>query len=126
MFSGDEMIITHKEIDGGEYILVNNFFNPEKSKEYLDKLLGEIEWTQEYIKMYGKEFPVPRLSAWYGERNMTYTYSGITHEAIAWNDVLLEIKKKIEESYNYNFTSVLLNLYRNGNDSVSWHADDEK
>ena len=36
------------------------------------------------------------------------------------------IKEKIEKVTSSKFNSVLLNLYRDGNDSVDWHSDNEK
>ena len=38
---------------------------------------------------------------------------------------MLEIREKIEKISKSKFNSVLLNLYRSGSDSVSWHSDDE-
>lgn len=43
-----------------------------------------------------------------------------------WILSLLSIKKRIEKVAESNFNSVLANLYRNGQDYVSWHSDDEK
>ncbi len=69
---------------------------------------------------------MPRLTAWYGDEGRTYAYSGIVQTPIPWNDTLLTIKNRIEPLSNTIFNSVLLNRYRNGNDSVSWHSDDER
>lgn len=90
---------------------------------YFDKLKSEIEWKHEDVTLYSKTYPLPRLTAWYGERG--YTYSGISASIRPWTDALLEIKNKIENVSKYSFDGVLLNLYRNGRDSVSWHSDDE-
>jgi alkylated DNA repair dioxygenase AlkB len=68
---------------------------------------------------------LPRLTAWYGDPAKTYVYSGITVRSLEWIAPLLEIKRRIEGVSDYSFNSVLLNRYRNGSDSVSWHADDE-
>ena len=75
--------------------------------------------------MYGKSHPLPRLTAWYGDMNKTYTYSGIPMTPNLWNTELIQIKKKVDQYTKINFNSVLLNYYRSGNDSVSWHSDDE-
>jgi alkylated DNA repair dioxygenase AlkB len=92
----------------------------------MEFLKDKINWNQDYIKIFGKTHPVPRLTAWYGDRNKTYTYSGISMTSKNWNTELLEIKEKVEQYANFNFNSVLLNFYRSGNDSNSWHSDDEK
>jgi alkylated DNA repair dioxygenase AlkB len=82
-------------------------------------------WVQENIKLYGKLIPVPRLTAWYGDAGKTYRYSGITVTPMPWSPLLLQLKTQVEEASATQFNSVLLNLYRNERDSVSWHADDE-
>ncbi len=66
------------------------------------------------------------MTAWYGDNDKPYSFSGITLNPNNWTSELTEIKKKIETMCNVNFNSVLLNLYRNGQDSISWHTDAEK
>ncbi|SVD19043.1 uncharacterized protein METZ01_LOCUS371897 [marine metagenome] len=105
---------------------VKNYFNEEESTYFFKSLKDKIKWKQDYIKFFGKSHPLPRLTAWYGDRNKTYTYSGIPMTPNLWNTVLLEIKKIVDQYAKINFNSVLLNYYRSGNDSVSWHSDDEK
>lgn len=84
-----------------------------------------IEWKQDKIKLFGKTMPLPRLTAWYGDPNRSYTYSGITSHPIPWNRELLVIKQQIEQATSTAFNSVLMNWYRDGNDSMGWHADNE-
>jgi alkylated DNA repair dioxygenase AlkB len=122
-------IMKHPElvkIQDGEYMYIPNFFNKQKSDYFFDALLKRIEWKQEEMKMYGKLLKFPRLTAWYGDNNKPYSFSGINLNPTIWNDELLQIKKTIEPKCNGIFNSVLLNLYRNGNDSISWHTDAEK
>ena len=76
--------------------------------------------------MYGKEIYVPRYSAWYADENKSYTYSGTTFKPKKWNKGLLYIKERIENTLNLSFNSVLMNWYRDGEDWMGWHADDEK
>ena len=104
---------------------VKNFFNEEESIYFMNTLKDEIKWKQDYISFFGKSHPLPRLTAWYGDRNKTYTYSGIPMTPNPWNTELLEIKNKVDQYAKIHFNSVLLNCYRTGNDSVSWHSDDE-
>lgn len=87
--------------------------------------LRRIDWRQEHIVLYGQRRALPRLTAWHGDPGTTYTYSGLTAVASPWLPVLLEIRARIERVSGAAFNSVLLNLYRDGADSVSWHADDE-
>ena len=102
------------------------FFSREKSLNFLPQLLDTIKWKQNTIKMYGKENPVPRLEAWYGDPGKSYAYSGIRMEPNPWTDELREIKRSIEAEVEISFNSVLINYYRDGQDRVAWHSDDEK
>ena len=87
-----------------------------------------IRWKQDYISMYGKRHPLPRLTAWYGEPGTSYKYSGIQSTANDWtnNKGLQYLRGQIEALARVEFNSVLLNWYRGGSDKISWHADDEK
>lgn len=86
-------------------------------------LMREVAWRQEIATIMGRRVPVPRLTAWYGEAG--YVYSGIRHEAAPLTPALLELRAIAARLAGQPFNSVLLNLYRHGRDSVSWHADDE-
>jgi alkylated DNA repair dioxygenase AlkB len=110
----------------GEVFYLPDFFTKEESKVFYNALLQNIEWQQDKIKLFGKTHDVPRLTALYGNADKPYTYSGITMKPTAWLPELLEIKKKIETVAQVDFTTVLLNLYRTGKDSMGWHSDDEK
>ena len=113
-------------IQNGEYLFYPNFFTKSESDMFLQKLIFEIEWKQESMNMYGKKINFPRLTAWYGDNDKPYSFSGITLSPKVWNEELDSIKSKIETIAKVNFNSVLLNRYRDGNDSISWHADAEK
>jgi alkylated DNA repair dioxygenase AlkB len=102
------------------------FFSRKNSLFFLPQLLDTIKWKQNTIKMYGKENPVPRLEAWYGDPEKSYAYSGIRMEPTPWTDELQEIKRSIEAKAAISFNSVLINYYRDGQDRVAWHSDDEK
>ncbi len=102
------------------------FYDKVESDKIFKTLLETIKWKQDKIVMYGKELLLPRLSAWYGDNNKPYTYSGITLNPLPWTDELLQIKEKIETKTRVKFTSVLLNRYRDGQDYVGWHSDAEK
>lgn len=113
-------------IPNGEYIYLPNFFTKSESDKYFQVLKDNILWKQESMNMYGKQVMFPRLTAWYGDNDKPYSFSGITLKPHSWSKELLEIKNKIEPISNTHFNSVLLNQYRNGNDSISWHTDAEK
>ncbi len=129
LFSTEEQEKTFEVISlqDGEILFMRNFFTPTEAKNYFELLQNNINWKQEEVKFYGKTFPVPRKTAWYGYEGFNYSYSGITCFPEIWTNELLEIKKEIEKFIpDEDFTSVLLNLYNNGNDKMGWHADDEK
>lgn len=86
--------------------------------------------------MYGKVIPFPRLMAWYGESGSNYRFSGKTYDPNPLSPLLIDIKTNLESAIRNHitlgaifpkqgFNSVLLNWYRGGNDSMSWHSDDE-
>lgn len=112
-------------IPDGEVIVYRNLFDDLESNQLFKKLLSSIKWRQDKMKIFGKEVDLPRLTAWYGDEDKSYTYSGIPMNPESWTPTLIKIKERIEEVANVEFNSVLVNLYRNGKDSVSWHSDDE-
>ena len=129
LFSTEEQEKTFEVISlqDGEILFMRNFFTPTESKNYFELLQNNINWKQEEVKFYGKTFPVPRKTAWYGYEGFNYSYSGINCYPEIWTKELMEIKYKIERFIpDEDFTSVLLNLYSNGNDKMGWHSDDEK
>jgi alkylated DNA repair dioxygenase AlkB len=103
-----------------------NFLNKEKADLLLEKLLKEVPWQQQNIKLFGKEIPQPRLTAFYAEQGISYTYSGLQLKPKNFSTELWELKQKTQELSGYDFNTCLANLYRRGNDSMGWHADDEK
>ncbi len=113
-------------LENGEYIHISSFFDSKIADNYLDVFKSRIQWKQESMNMYGKKVLFPRLTSWYGESDKAYSFSGIKLNPNPWIDELIEIKKMIEPLCEVEFNSVLLNLYRDGNDSISWHTDAEK
>ena len=103
-----------------------NFFDLEQSKMLFYKLQNEIPWQQDNITVFGKTHLQPRLTSLFGNEGKPYSYSNITMQPNSWNPLLMFIKNEIEEVCNENFTTVLLNQYRDGKDSNGWHADNEK
>ncbi|WP_080778063.1 alpha-ketoglutarate-dependent dioxygenase AlkB family protein [Chryseobacterium phocaeense] len=113
-------------ISNGEYLFLPNFFSELESNFYFKKLRKDTFWKQESMKMYGKHILFPRLTAWYGDNDKPYSFSGITLTPNSWTKELLDIKNSIQLIAGVEFNSVLLNLYRDENDSISWHSDAEE
>lgn len=110
----------------GELYLVNKFYQPYETQKLFKILLHNLAWQQEQIFLYGRWANVPRLMSWYGDEGAEYQYSGVNHQPLPWTDALFSVKQKIESCYQHSFNSVMANLYRNGNDSMGCHADNEK
>ena len=110
----------------GEAYLYREAFNQKESTALFRALKNNIAWRQDEIKMFGKFIKQPRLTAWYGDTYLKYTYSGLTLHASPWLNELLAIKQKIESIDDNQYNSCLLNLYRDGEDYMGWHQDNEK
>lgn len=91
----------------------------------LEEVMQNIIWRNDFITMYGKTHPLPRLTAWHGEKGLEHTYSNIKMISPGWTPILEDIRNKLEADLKTKFNSVLVNYYRDGNDHMSYHADDE-
>ncbi|MES2811323.1 MAG: alpha-ketoglutarate-dependent dioxygenase AlkB [Bacteroidota bacterium] len=103
-----------------------NFISTEEANSLFEKLKTEIPWQQDTITVYGKNHLQPRLTALFGNEGKPYGYSNIIMQPHNWNPLLMFLKEAVEKVCEENFTTVLLNYYRNGQDSNGWHADNEK
>ena len=97
----------------------------EQAQTLFRRLLSETPWQSDRIQVFGKWYDQPRLTALYGEAGKPYTYSGIQMQPHPFTPTLAALKQKTEQLAEHSFSSCLLNLYRNGEDSNGWHADDE-
>lgn len=116
----------HFDLKEADIIYYPNFYSFLEANSIFEKLLNEIPWQQDDIKVYGKVYAQPRLTALFGNDGKPYSYSNIKMQPHPWNLILQKMKFQIENVIAENFTTVLLNLYRNGKDSNGWHADNEK
>ncbi len=102
-----------------------DFLNKNEAEWYFNLLLDKVQWQQDDITVFGKTYKQPRLTALYADNEKSYTYSNITMHPKVFTKELLELKNKVEEISKVEFTTCLLNLYRDGNDSNGWHTDNE-
>ena len=123
LFKSEPVVL---DLPDAEIIYYPQFFDKEQSDLIYTELLQDIAWQQDNITIFGKTHPQPRLTALYGNEGKPYSYSNITMQPHHWNSLLQKIKYYIEETTGYQFTTVLLNQYRDGKDSNGWHADNEK
>lgn len=110
-------------IEDGQLALMRQLPLPWTNAEVFGRLLNETPWRQESVVVYGKRHLQPRLTAWYGEAS--YTYSGLRLDPLPWTPLLLAIRTALEAASGRRFNSVLLNRYRDGQDSMGMHSDDE-
>ena len=92
---------------------------------WLQILRSQVRWRSETITLFGRQQPVPRQVAWYGAAGLSYRYSGIAHSTAGWPKHLAELNGLVKQLTGANYNFVLLNRYRDGSDSMGWHADDE-
>ena len=104
---------------------VPDFLSPTRSDQLLAQSLVEIVWAQDHINLFGKSMPVPRMSAWFSSISATYQYSGLVHQPHEMPDFVGELLHEVVRRTGINFNSILVNLYRDGTQSMGWHADDE-
>jgi alkylated DNA repair dioxygenase AlkB len=123
LFPQDKIVF---DLPDAEIEYHSSLFNSEKSKELFELLKNEIPWQQDEITVFGKKHLQPRLTSLFGNDGKPYGYSNIIMQPNKWNPLLMFIKEEIESVCNENFTTVLLNYYRDGKDSNGWHADNEK
>jgi alkylated DNA repair dioxygenase AlkB len=102
------------------------FLTASESARLLQNFLQQTPWRQDNLRFGGKMVAVPRLQAWYGNATSHYGYSGLRLSPLPWTAVLSGLRERIETVLKLPFNSVLLNYYRDGNDSVAWHSDDER
>lgn len=103
-----------------------SFFDEDFALKMYASLMENTPWRSDFIKVFGKVYPQPRLTALYANNGKSYSYSSISMKPLPFTTDLSLIKEKIEKILHVKFTTCLLNLYRDGKDSNGWHADNEK
>ncbi len=107
---------------GGDVVLVHEAFqNPD---QLFDDIVTSTSWRQEEITVFGRKYPMPRQTYWMGD--VAYAYSGLANPPATVSDPVARAWHQVEEMCQTTYNGVLLNLYRDGRDSMGWHADDEK
>jgi alkylated DNA repair dioxygenase AlkB len=107
--------------DGGRLLYDPVFYTPIEADTLFAWLRANIPWRQEAV--HGR--PLPRLNAWFSDAGLKYSYSGVSHLGSGWAPQVAEIKRRLEEATGTAFNSLLLNLYRDGRDSIGFHTDAE-
>lgn len=108
-----------------ELQLIENFYDAEECRRFLDYFLRRHDWPDNRYAFAGRQFILPRLQTWHADAGIRYSYSNNLLATRPWTDVLLAIRAKVESRVVHRFNSVLVNYYRDGDDFVGWHADNE-
>ncbi|MEJ2755945.1 MAG: alpha-ketoglutarate-dependent dioxygenase AlkB [Gammaproteobacteria bacterium] len=109
----------------GEVYFVPAFLDEVEAESYFHRLSMEINWRQRPVVVFGRTVMQPRMTAWYADSGVSIHYSGLTELPKPWTPTLLTLKTMAEAWSGCSFNGVLLNLYRNGEDALGWHSDDE-
>jgi alkylated DNA repair dioxygenase AlkB len=114
------------EMPDADVSILHQIEMPLPYDQIMRKLVDQTIWRQEKVRIYGKEHQQPRLVSLYGDPGKKYDYSGISLHPLPWTDLLREIRRRVEDCTDARFNAVFLNLYRDHNDSMGFHSDDEK
>lgn len=112
-------------LSGAQVRYYPNWLKAKHASDLFQHFVKQLEWQQPTIRLYGKEHLIPRLQAWYGDPNAQYEYSKMLLKPLDWEPRLFRLKEACEQVAKVEFNSVLANYYRNGQDSMGMHADDE-
>lgn len=109
----------------GRLRLLEHWLAAESASRLFDRLHAEIDWQARTIRMFGRVVEQPRRIAFQGDAGVVYRYSGDDYHARPWHPSVETLRDRLAEEFGTVFNSVLINLYRDGADSMGWHADDE-
>jgi alkylated DNA repair dioxygenase AlkB len=102
------------------------FISADQADILLAEIIAQVQWQQAELKIYGRNVLTPRLTCWMGDAGASYVYSNTQFHPLPWILPIVGIKNRIESATGHTFNSVLLNYYRDGQDAMGWHSDDEK
>jgi alkylated DNA repair dioxygenase AlkB len=115
-----------QSLPGADLLFYPNWIKPGFADSLLKILRENIIWECHRIKIFGREVDSPRLSCWIGDAGASYVYSQTRFEPHPWAPELQALRLRLQSEFESGFNSVLANLYRNGQDSMGWHSDDER
>lgn len=113
------------DLPDAQLYLYRQWLPEQEARTAFTQLWQELAWEQSVLSMYGRKIPIPRLNAWYGDAGCHYGYSGQSLTLHAWHPLLEYWRQRLRQLLDWPCNSVLANAYRDGDDSVAWHSDDE-
>lgn len=112
--------------DDGRAELFPGFLAPADADALFDSLLASVPWEQARLIVFGRRVEEPRMSSWFAPEGMDYVYSNTSRTAHPMLPGIDTLREHISAFTGARFNSVLANLYRDGNDRLGWHADNEE
>jgi alkylated DNA repair dioxygenase AlkB len=125
LFAGAPAAIEILQLPDATLRFQHDFYAPDFCRQALAELTNQTAWRHEQIVLFGKKHWQPRLVAAHGDPGTAYRYSGLTLPMHDWTPLLSQIRQAVEQAAGRSFNSVLLNFYRDEQDSMGWHSDDE-
>lgn len=111
----------------GDFCVAQNFWSGDEPDSLFARLRDEVAWSQHEITLFGRRIKSPRLSAWYGDADARYGYSGMVYDPIPWIPLLSGIRQTIQTAIGgLPLNGMLANFYRDGGDGMGWHSDNER
>jgi len=114
------------ELAGADMLFHPDWLNGKAADSLFEVVREEVPWECHRIKIFGREVDSPRLSCWMGDAGASYVYSQTRFEPNSWLPELQSLRVRLQNEFQCRFNSVLANRYRNGQDSMGWHSDDEQ
>lgn len=107
-----------------DVVYIPDFIAKVKADELFARIKAEAKFEQHSINIMGNSAPIPHLEAWYGTWDYPYS-SGLVLKAKPIPAYLQAVIDRIKACGFGEYNSVLINLYRDGRDSIGWHSDDD-
>ena len=107
-------------------LLQKDFLSAEEATSCFTQLLNQHDWPESDYEVFGRRFSLPRQQTWHADEGIVYSYHNNLLTTRPWTPLLQSLREKVEIATGQRFNAVLVNLYRNGDDYVGWHSDDEK
>lgn len=119
-------VAVQEPVAGAFFAHVPGFLSNPEADATFSTLEHELPWQHLPVKIFGKCVLQPRLTHYAADQGITYTYAGLQLPSHPWHSLLLELRHHIERRTGWQLNAVLCNFYRNGQDSMGWHSDDER
>jgi alkylated DNA repair dioxygenase AlkB len=109
----------------GDVRYIPAWLSADEADSAFSQVRDSVPFDQHRVRLFGRELPAPRLSAWIGDPEARYRYSKVSYEPLPWPTPVAILRDRLNAEFGAIFNSVLVNFYRGGSDSMGWHSDDE-